>query len=123
MKLLLKILVSSLAVFITAYLLPGIKIDSFLTAVIVAIVLALLNSFLKPVLIFFTIPVTVVTLGLFLLVINAAMIMLTAKLVDGFIVRGFWWAVLFSIIVSAITSLLESLGMKADDSKENQKTD
>ena len=122
MKILLKILVSSLAVFISAYLLPGIHVDSFLTAIIVAAVLALLNAFLRPLLIFFTIPVTIFTLGLFLLVINAALIMLTSKIVDGFVVTSFWWAVLFSIILSIITSVLESLGMK-EEKKDNNKSE
>lgn len=120
MKILIKILVSSLAVFISAYLLPGIHVDSFLTAIIVAAVLALLNAFLRPVLIFFTIPVTILTLGFFLLVINAALIMLTSRIVDGFIVKSFWWAVLFSIILSVITSVLESLGMKEGEKGESK---
>jgi len=78
-----------------------------------------LNAYLRPLLIFFTIPVTFVTLGFFLLVINAALIMLTARIVNGFYVKGFWWAVLFSIILSVITSLLESLGLK--DEKKIEK--
>lgn len=109
MKFLLKILVTSLAVLFSSYLLPGVVVASFTTAILVAIVIALLNTFLKPILILLTIPVTVLTLGLFLLVINAFIILLTSELVRGFSVDGFWWALLFSIILSVITSLLESI--------------
>lgn len=114
MNLIIKIIISSLAVFLTAYLLPGVTVDSYITAIWVAIVLALLNGFLKPLLVIFTIPVTVVTLGLFLLVINAAIILLADNFVDGFYVSGFWWALLFSLVLSVITSLMESLGGKPE---------
>jgi putative membrane protein len=113
MNIFLKVIISSLAVFLAAYLLPGIDVDNYLTAVLVAIVLALLNGFLKPVLIILTIPFTVFTLGLFLFAINAAMVLLAARFVDGFSVDGFWWAVLFSILLSILTSILESLGKKS----------
>jgi putative membrane protein len=114
MNLLVKIIISSLAVFLTAYLLPGVAVDSYITAIWVAVVLALLNGFLKPMLIILTIPVTLVTLGLFLLVINAAIILLASHFVDGFYVSGFWWALLFSLVLSIITSLMESLGGKPE---------
>lgn len=114
MNLIIKIIISSLALFLTAYLLPGVTVDSYITAIWVAIVLALLNGFLKPLLVIFTIPVTVVTLGLFLLVINAAIILLADNFVDGFYVSGFWWALLFSLVLSVITSLMESLGGKPE---------
>ena len=110
MNLIIKIIISSLAVFLTAYLLPGVAVDSYITAMWVAIVLALLNGFLKPILVLFTIPVTLVTLGLFLLVINAAIILLAGYFVDGFHIDGFWWALLFSLVLSVITSVMESLG-------------
>lgn len=114
MNLLVKIIISSLAVFLTAYLLPDVAVDSYITAIWVAVVLALLNGFLKPMLIILTIPVTLVTLGLFLLVINAAIILLASHFVDGFYVSGFWWALLFSLVLSIITSLMESLGGKPE---------
>lgn len=110
MNIFIKIIISSLAVFLTAYLLPGVDVDGYVTAIWVAIVLALLNGFLKPLLIIFTIPVTIVTLGLFLLVINAAIILLADNFVDGFFVDGFWWALLFSLVLSVITSVMEGLG-------------
>ncbi len=109
-NILLKIVISSLAVFLAAYLLPGIHVDNYVEAILVAVVLALLNGFVKPVLIILTIPFTVFTLGLFLLVINAAMVLLAAHFVEGFHVDGFWWALLFSIVLSVITSIMEGLG-------------
>lgn len=122
MNIFIKIIISSLAVFLTAYVLPyhGVHVDSYLTAIWVAIVLALLNGFLKPLLILFTIPVTVVTLGLFLLVINAAIILLAGNFVDGFFVGGFWWALLFSVVLSVITSVMESLGGKPKNPRKQQ---
>ncbi|MCF8278582.1 MAG: phage holin family protein [Flavobacteriales bacterium] len=110
MNILIKIIISSLAVFLTAYLLPGVDVDAYVTAIWVAVVLALLNGFLKPLLIILTIPVTLVTLGLFLLVINAAIILLASHFVEGFYVSGFWWALLFSLVLSIVTSIMESLG-------------
>lgn len=112
MNLFVKIIISSLAVFLTAYLLPGVQVDDYVTAIFVAIVLALLNGFLKPMLIIFTIPVTLLTLGLFLLVINACIILLADYFVDGFSVGGFWSALFFSLVLSVITSMMESLGGK-----------
>ena len=108
MKFLFKILVSSIAVVLAAYILKGVTVDKFTTAILVAIVLSFLNSFIKPILVVLTIPVTLFTFGLFLLVINALMIIITSKFIDGFKVDGFWWALLFSIILSVITSALES---------------
>ncbi len=111
MKILLKIIISAISIIITAYLLPGIHVKDLFTSLIVAIVLALLNGFIKPILIILTIPVTILTLGLFLLVINALMILIAGNLVAGFVVDGFWWALLFSIILSLISSLL-GIGLK-----------
>jgi len=109
MNLIIKILISSIAVMITARLLPGVTIDTYTTALLTAIVLGLLNNVLKPLLILFTIPVTIVTMGLFLLVINASIIMMASHLLNGFRVEGFFAALFFSIILSLITGLLESL--------------
>ena len=104
-----KTLLSALAAFIVAYLLPGVYINSFFSAILLAVVIALLNAFVKPILVIFTIPLTVFTLGLFLLVINAIIILLANSIVPGFEVSGFWWAVLFSILLSITNSLLTDL--------------
>ena len=106
MNLLMRIIVVSIVAFGLSYLLEGIKFDSFWTAIIVAIVLAILNAIVKPILILITLPITLVTLGLFLFVINALIILLAAKLVGGFSVDGFWWALLFSLLLSLLTSVL-----------------
>ena len=108
MKLILKMLLTAVAVIVLAQLLPGIHVDSYTTAIIVAIVLGLLRIFVKPLFIFFTLPLTIVTLGLFLFVINAVIIILAGKLVDGFVVDGFWYALLFSLLLSFFQSILYS---------------
>jgi putative membrane protein len=112
MKFIIQLVISTLAVLISAYFLsPHISIDnnSFITALVVAAVLAFLNTVLKPIMIVLTIPITIFSFGLFLLAINAFMIMLASKIVTGFHVTGFWWALLFSFILSIVTSILESV--------------
>jgi putative membrane protein len=106
MNLLMRIIVTSIVAFGLSYLLEGIKFDSFWTAIIVAIVLAVLNAIIKPILIFLTLPITLLTFGLFLFVINALIILLAERLVRGFTVDGFWWALLFSLLLSLLSSLL-----------------
>jgi putative membrane protein len=109
MNLLIKLLISTVLVFVLAHFLPGIAVHNFTTALIVAVVLAILNTFLKPILVFLTIPVTLITLGLFLLVINAVIILIGDKLVDGFAVPGFWYALLFSLLLSIGQSILNNI--------------
>jgi len=106
MKLLFRILITALLVLGLAKIMKGVVVDEFTTALTVAIVLGLLNFFVKPVLVLFTLPVTVFTLGLFLLVINAIMILLCDHFVEGFHVSSFWTAMLFSIILSLSQSLV-----------------
>lgn len=110
MRFLLRILITSLAALLAAYLIPGVHIADYLTAVFLALVLALMNTFLKPVLIFLTLPMTVLTLGLFLLVINALIVLMASHFVKGFRVDGFWSALLFSILLSLFSSILDRLG-------------
>jgi len=118
MNFLTRLVTSSLAIIIVTYLLrPGVTVDEPVTAIIVAAVLALLNMVIKPLLIILTLPITIVSLGLFLLVINALMVMLAANIVPGFHVNGFWWALLFSIILSIVTGIFNSLAKP--DRKEN----
>ncbi|MEQ9425157.1 MAG: phage holin family protein [Cyclobacteriaceae bacterium] len=109
MNFLIRLLITGLAVIITAYLLPGVDVENFLTAIILGAVLALLNATIRPLLILVTIPVTFFTLGLFLLVINALMIMLADYIVPGFYVDGFWWALAFSLILSLVNTVLKDL--------------
>jgi putative membrane protein len=103
------LILTAVAVFVVASLLPGVSIDGFLTAVLVALALALLNALVKPILVVLTIPITIVTLGLFLLVINTIIILLAAWLVEGFHVEGFWWALVFSLLLSLVNAVLGSL--------------
>ena len=109
MKILINWLISALAVFCAAYLLPGVHVPDFQTAFVVALVLGIMNAIIKPVLILLTLPITLLTLGLFTLVINAVMILLAARLVPGFQVDSFLWALIFSIVLSLINSFLNRL--------------
>ncbi len=110
MKLLIRILVTALLVMIIAHLMKGdVVVDKFTSALTVAIVLGLLNFFVKPILVLLTLPVTIFTLGLFLLVINAIMILICDHFVDGFKVNSFLTALLFSIILSLSQSLVFKL--------------
>lgn len=109
MNFILKIIISALAVFLVAKLLPGVGVDDYLSALMVAVVLAFLNTIVKPILTLLTIPITVFTLGFFLLAINAFIIIFAEKLVSGFHVSGFWWALLFSLILSLFTAILNAL--------------
>jgi putative membrane protein len=122
-----KLLISSIAVLITSYFLDGVtignnqfyqstipEINKFVTALLVAIVLAFLNTIVKPILTILSLPITFFTLGFFLLVINAVIILFAGKLVDGFIVNGFWTALWFSLILSLVSGVLEIMGGKDD---------
>lgn len=100
------LLVTTVAVIITAYILPGITVSGFLPALLVAILLWLINTFIRPILLFLTLPINILTIWLFTFVINALIILLISGLVDGFKVDGFWWALLFSIILSIINGIL-----------------
>lgn len=110
-NLLLKLMVNTISIFITGWIMGDVvELNSFWTAILVALVLAVFNVTLKPILIFFTLPATVVTFGLFLFVINALIIMAADALIAGFDVQNFWWALVFSLVLSLINGLLFSLG-------------
>jgi putative membrane protein len=107
MKFLVRILVIAAVSFGLAHVLKGVHIDTFWTAIVFAVVLAILNIFIKPLIILLTLPVTILTLGLFLFVVNALVVLLASKFVDGISIANFWWALLFSLILSVVTSILE----------------
>ncbi len=109
MGFLIKVLFTAVAVYLAAYLLPGVTITDIRTTIIVALVLALLNTFIKPILIILTIPITLITLGLFLLIINALMVKWAASLVSGFTVDGWWSALLVSLIVTVVSYILNAI--------------
>ena len=109
MNFIVNLLISGSAVFISAYVLPGVSVDSFVTAIIVAVVLGVLNALVKPVIIILTLPITILTLGLFTFVLNALLILLTARVVEGFHIEGFLYALLFSLVLSIVNWFLTSL--------------
>jgi len=109
MRLLLAWLANAAALLLLTYLLPSIQVASFGTALLVAVVLGLINILVRPILVLLTLPVTLLTFGLFLLVINGAMFLLADKLVDGFHVGGLWPAIVGALVYSAISWALQSL--------------
>lgn len=109
MKFLVSWLVSAVFIIIASYILPGIHVANFTTALVTALVLGIINAFIKPLLIILTLPVTILTLGLFTFVINALLILLTSNIVTGFKVDGFWWALIFSIVLSAMRVFAQAI--------------
>ncbi|MFZ4057666.1 MAG: phage holin family protein [Ferruginibacter sp.] len=106
MKFLLRILISTVNAFVLAYILPGIELKTIFTAIILALLLAVLDAVVKPILVILTLPATLLTLGLFLFVINACIILTAEYFIDGFKVAGFWHAMLFSILLSFFNSFV-----------------
>lgn len=104
-----QLIITSIAAYITTWLLPGVELDGYLSAVILAALLGFLNVFIKPLIIILTIPFTILTFGLFLIVINALIILLADYLMDGFRVAGFWQAFFFSFILTLIVSVLDNI--------------
>lgn len=112
---LIRFLLSGLAVLLTAYILPGVHVEHYGYALLAAIIISIANIILKPILILLTIPITIITLGLFLLVINALIILLAESLVPGFSVDGFWWALAFSLILSIFNSMFSEMTQSKKD--------
>ncbi len=121
MRFLLKIILSALSISIITRFLPGVSIEGhdLLTALLVSITLAFLNAVVKPILAFLTVPITILTLGLFYLVLNTAMILLASRIVNGFYISGFKAAFIFSIILSLVTWILEKITGARDRKNEN----
>ncbi len=103
------LLVRFVAVLVAAYILPGIMVDSYWTAIVVAIVLGVLNGFFRPILLLLTLPINILTLGLFTFVLNALLVLLADRIVPGFAVANFWYALFFSLVVSLVTAFLHGL--------------
>ena len=106
MNFILRLLVTALVAFALAQLLKGIHVDTYWTALVFAIVLAILNVLVKPILIILTLPLTIITLGLFLFVVNTLVVLLASRFVDGFKIDNFWWGLLFALLLSLVTSVL-----------------
>jgi putative membrane protein len=110
MNFLVNMVISALAILISALLIPGIKVDGFLSALLLAVVLSVLNRIVKPILVFFTLPITIMTIGLFYLVINVMLIYLADWIVSpGFTVNSFFAALIFSIVLSVVNSILDAM--------------
>lgn len=124
MNFIVKVIISTLAVLLTSYLLPKsmVQVDGFTTAIVLALVLAFLNAVVKPIMVILTIPATFLTLGLFLLVINALIIKIADYFVDGFQVHGFWAALLFSLVLTIINGIFEGI-RRNDERRQNPPND
>ena len=109
MKILINLVLSAVAVFIASYLLPGVHVANFTAALIAALVLGIVNAVLKPILLILTLPINLMTLGLFTFVINAVIILFAANIVPGFSVDGFLWALILSIVLAIINSVLHAI--------------
>jgi putative membrane protein len=109
MKAVIKLVLMGIAVMISAYVIPGVSVDGFLTAVVVAVVLSIINFIIKPIVILFTLPINVLTLGLFTFIINALMILLVSAVVPGFNVTGMLPALLFSVVLSLVNGFLGTI--------------
>ena len=109
MRVLLRWLIMTICIMLCPYIVPGVGVTGFYSALWVALFLGVVNIILKPVLIFITLPVNIVTLGLFTFVINAVLVLLAASVIKGFYVNGFWPAVLVGIILSIVNFLLNAL--------------
>lgn len=106
--LILKWIIAAVVIYLAAMLLPGVHIEGFVRAMVVAIVLGLLNMLVRPFLVFLTLPITLITLGLFLIVINALLISLTAWLLDGFSVDNFGWALLAAVVIGLLNLIFDA---------------
>lgn len=109
MSILINWLLSALVIISAAYILPGVQVKGFFTALVVALILGVINAVIKPILIILTLPINILTLGLFTLVINGLLIMLTSAIVPGFQVENFWWALLFGLLLSVINTFLDKV--------------
>lgn len=109
MQLIINLLINGFAVFVTSYVLSGVHVQNFLTAIIVAIVLGVVNTLIKPILLILTLPLTIITLGLFAVILNGILILLTSAIVPGFKVDSILWAILFSLVLSIVNWFLHLL--------------
>ncbi len=109
MKKIIHVLLSAVAVFVSAKLLPGARVDSFATALVVAVVLGLVNAVVRPILFILTLPINILTLGLFTFAIIGGCVELVARIVPGFHVASFWWALAFALVLSVLNAFLHGL--------------
>lgn len=109
MTILINWIISAMVIFSIAYILPGVHVNNFTTALVIALVLGILNAVVKPILVILTLPITIVTLGFFYLILNAALIVLVSKVVSGFVIDSFLWAVVFGFLLSIVNTFIHKL--------------
>lgn len=114
MNLIIRLFITAIVAYLLTTILPGVHFEGFSSAIIFAIVLGVLNIFVKPVLSLFGLPLTILTLGFFALVINAGIVLIADYFIDSMVVDGFWWAFIFSILLSIVTSLANSMFSDGD---------
>lgn len=114
MNLIIRLLITAIVAYLLTTVLPGVHFEGFSSAIIFAIVLGVLNIFVKPILGLLGLPLTIITLGLFALVINAVIILIADYFIDSMVVDGFWWALIFSVLLSFVTSLANSMFSDGD---------
>lgn len=114
MNLIIRLLITAIVAYLLTKVLPGVHFEGFSSAIIFAIVLGVLNIFVKPILGLLGLPLTIITLGLFALVINAVIILIADYFIDSMVVDGFWWALIFSVLLSFVTSLASSMFSDGD---------
>ncbi|MGB6269429.1 MAG: phage holin family protein [Olleya sp.] len=117
MNLIIRLLLNAIAVFFLAEVLKDVHVDNYVTSIIVALVLSILNLIVKPILVILTFPITILTLGLFLFVINGLIILLADKFIDGFAVSSIWTAILFSVLLSVLQGLFQTF-LKTDSKSD-----
>ncbi len=110
MNLIINWIISALAIIIVAYLLPGVEVSGITAALVAAVIIGLINAFIRPVLLLLTLPINILTLGLFTFVINAALLLLASSIVPGFQIANFWWALLFSLLLTAVNYVFSQMG-------------
>ena len=103
------LLISTIAVFVTAHILPGVRIDSWGTALVVAVVLAIVNTFIRPLIFILTLPINILTLGLFTFFIIGGLVLLVSKIVPGFYVSSIWWAIGFALVLAVVNGFLNMI--------------
>ncbi|PIF46587.1 putative membrane protein [Chryseobacterium sp. 52] len=114
MNLIIRLFITAIVAYLLTKVLPGVHFEGFSSAIIFAIVLGVLNIFVKPILGLLGLPLTIITLGLFALVINAVIILIADYFIDSMVVDGFWWALIFSVLLSFVTSLANSMFSDGD---------
>ncbi len=117
MQIIIHWLISAIAILISAYVLPGVGVDGMTTALILAVILGIINAFLRPLFVLLTLPITILTFGLFVFVINGLLVMLAANIVPGFTVASLWSGILFAIVLAIVSAAIHAFGQEVGERK------